>query len=306
MPDTHDSRIRAILDAGNLAGTIADADLDDAKFIIIGDVGANKTVAEIRNKIFNDGIISESRAPTESDRVAGLTTVFFDRRRGHTYISHEGGHWEYQPSQGSRSFVYVGPFEKTTGTVDPGKFKTSASHLKLGVTSGSALWHNVSALYNNDIIYVGSNRFDVTNRSYSSTGGIIEFTLNGAWANTYSGLTFSANEIIHYTRQRAYRSEDLWSGTLYRSQTSDSDIQTLNAGKNFLDYDFLIFEFNANSVKMVSIDRFASNLGRDLDLQTHQGVIWIRYVSRNSFRTVGGHGDDLNMRLNRITGYKAV
>lgn len=297
-----------MLDAHNLPGTIADADLGAAKLIVTGgangEVGDNRTVDEIRNYIMNAAIISESRAPAESDRVAGLTLVFFDRRYGNPYISREGGHWEYQPREGSRSLVYVGPFEQTTGTVEPGKFKTSASTLQLGVTSGSALWHNVSPLYNNDIIYVGNKRFDVTNRSYSSSGGVITYTLNGAWADTYSGLTFAANELIYYSRKRGYWSDTLWEGTLYRSQTSDADIQTLNAGKNFLDYDFLIFEFNANSVKMVSIDRFASNLGRDIDLQTHQGVIWVRYVGPTSFRVVGGHGNDLNMRVNRIHGYR--
>ena len=299
-----------MLDAFNLPGTISNEDLGSAKLILgggaNGEIGDNRTVDEIRNLMINAAVISESRAPAESDRVAGLTLVFFDRRYGNSYISREGGHWEYQPSQGGRSYVYVGPFEKTTGTVEPGKFKTAETHLKLGISSGSSLWHNVSELYNNDIVFVGSNRFDVRNRGYSSRGGIIEYTLNGAWARTYSGLTFAANEGVHYTRQRAYRQETLWEGSLYRSQTADADIQTLNAGKNFFDYDFLLFEYNHNSVKMVSIDRFASNAGRDIDLQTHNGVIWIRFVNATTFRCVGGHGDDQNMHLNRVQAYRAV
>lgn len=94
--------------------------------------------------------------------------------------------------------------------------------------------------------------------------------------------------------------ETLWSGNLYRTNTGDDHVQSLNAGKHFSDYSLLSFEINGNEQYVIFTDEFE---GRTLGFTTYNQRIWLRHLSDTTFDTTGGNGSG-NVRLTKITGYK--
>ena len=299
-----DNRIGSIVDP-RTKPEIVDADLLSAYSLLFNADWGKKTLEDVRNIMSHASIIRHARAPADSDRVDNLTSIFYDTENQNTYFSLQGGHWQHQQTKNYRKQVYIGDFTKST-SAEALRYNIAGTVVLITAEEGTPSWYSVNEIRSRDVIFVGNKAFRTTSLT---KGQIISnartWNFSGAWQDSYLGLTFGSSESIYYSRYHAFVPDTLWEGTLYRSQTSDSDIQSLNAGKRFSDYDFINFEYNVNSSLLVPYKRFASNANRDVNLYTNDGVIWIRFVDDTRVRTVGGQGDS-NMRLNRIQGYKVI
>ena len=294
----NDPRISLILDAPTFPDVPDSGILDSILVPLTGDpktFSQKMSVKDLLNKV----IVSAARPPAASDLIDGFTQVYRDTENQNMYISMVGGGWEYQSTKGVREQVYVGNFQKTTGTIALGEFSATATGIGIGAATGTPVYQNIAELRSNDRLFVGTKRLNVTQVSFSSN----QWTLFGTWETAFSGLTFEASESIYFSGSRLSQIETIWSGALYSTETATADIQSLNAGKIFSDYDFLQFEFNVNHISVVARDSFA--VSRDVNLTTDVGIIWIRNVSDTQFRTVGGVGSSLT-RLTKILGIKGV
>jgi len=322
----NDPRIPNVRDVADTPSPDA-SDLVGMFFRVINSNGQFRNVDEeiIKAQISESIIRSRERPPYNGDRRTSpvgwdSSVVFFDNVNGNLYISDIGSGFHFVTSRyKSKSSRVIGSYTEHTGSVnvlwDRASYTVSSTQIVLSVHRDDReyLDSQLSDIKNGDKIHARHNSLTYTFNITSAptlesdplnNAGNNRYTFTGSWESTFVESDFQDVMVFEHepVTFKRFLTETIWEGTLSRTQTDDDDVQSLNAGKKFSDYELLYFYHNNLDRTLILSEEFESGVVR---LSNWTQGIKIRWDSDTTFSTTGGHGTG-RASLNKIVGQKYV
>ena len=253
--------------------------------------GSHTQIVQVRN-----------RPPSHDDVIVNMNGIFIDKLNGNTYFSIGGGDWRFMGSQHSpRDQVFVSDFTTHTGsgaatTVPVGEYYAFEDSVNFGVEPGSDLDEILGSIEVDDILYVGTEKFNLTGsgRTVIDTTRVVHY-FNGTWDNDFDNdIVFGTEESIYYDHPHVFVYETIWSGTIGQGSAN----QTLNVGKKFSDYEMLMFKVNRYGPSKTTIPQ--SDFG-SVQLTAGSRNITLDWVSDTQWNTESG---STGINVKEIKGIK--
>lgn len=301
----NDPRITDVLDANNLSG-IGESDvLSAALQILTGDPGIwDSLEVDLLRQVFSKTLVlHRDGPPTDTERIANTSLTYIDNMNGNTYLSNAGEPWRFVGSKaGIRQQVYIANLTQYTGggvTTDVGinEYYPLSQAVYIGATPNSDLDDILSDVKTNDVLFAGSERFNITQSTRTVINNKVVFFYGGRWESTFADITFGTTQSFYYNRVRCFIYETIWSGYV-NSNTPTTTTFNLNAGKKFSDYELLTFHYGGT--ERVKYATMPSHLFTLAEFGNANRQIVVEKESDTSWHRLGGNGSDLR----GITGIK--